>query len=145
MRGVWAALGAMVLVGAVSAPANAEPMDAATLEATFSGMSLTGVYENGSWFSEIYAPDGTISYVDAEFGHLVGEWEVRNNLFCTSYDGVEGICLTAERASGNCFLFASAPPTKGPPVDEIATIGWNALEPSTCEAVATAGQPARTK
>ena len=149
MRWVWAALGAMVVLGGVSAPANAEPMDAATLEATFSGMSLVGVYDDGAWFSEIYAPDGTISYVDAASGHFFGEWSVRGNTFCTFYDGIDGVCLTAEQTSGNCYAFAP-PPAKGSVPEGGAVFGWNALEPSTCESIPAAATvepaaPARTK
>lgn len=144
MRKIAAAAGAVILALAHAAPAGAEPMDGATLEATFSGMSFLGTYEDGSWFSEIYAPDGSISYVDAVVGHHFGNWEVRGNNFCTTYVDIEGVCLTAEQTSENCYLFAPPRPAKGPaPVDTGTVIGWNALEPSTCESIAVAA-PAPT-
>jgi hypothetical protein len=149
MRLVGVAFGAAVLAAGFALPAAAEPMDGPTLEATFSGMSFLGIYEDGAWFSEIYAPDGSISYVDNAVGHHFGNWEVRGNTFCTEYVDLEGVCLTAEQTSANCYFFAPPPPAKGrEPVDTGTVIGWNALEPSTCESVpsvADAPPPPRTK
>lgn len=141
MKTVGAAVAAAMIIAGANIPARAEVMNAATLEETFSGMSLIGIYEDGSWFSEIYAPDGSISYVDDQ-GHWFGEWHVSGTLFCTDYEGVEGVCLTAERISSNCFLFAPPPPTKGQPPSDIPPVyGWSALAPTTCE-ISTASAPA---
>lgn len=142
MKTVGAAVAAAIVLAGAIVPARAEVMDAATLEATFSGMSLIGVYDDGTWFSEIYAPDGSISYVD-EQGHWFGEWHVSGNQFCTDYEGINGVCLTAERISENCYFFAPPPPTKGqPPSDVPPVVGWNALAPTTCEISAAAAPTA---
>ena len=140
MSRLGAIVGAAILIGGVAQPASAETMDAATIEATFSGMSFLGVYDDGTWFSEIYAPDGSISYVDVANGHLAGEWEVRGDTFCTTYEDGQGACLTAEQVSSNCYIFAE-PPRKGAEPALGVVIGWNALEESTCEAPAAMPAP----
>ncbi len=145
MSRLGAIVGAAILIGGVAQPASAETMDAATIEATFSGMSFLGVYDDGTWFSEIYAPDGSISYVDAVVGHHVGDWSVRGNTFCTFYTDMDGVCLTAEQTSANCYLMAPPPATKGAVSEGSVTIGWNALEPSTCESLPTATPTPRGK
>lgn len=132
MKRVGCAIASVVLAACGAGRAAAEPMDGATIEATFPGMSLTGIYDDGSRFSEIYAPDGTISYVDVANGHLTGEWEVRGDTFCTTYQDGQGACLTAEQVSSNCYIFAE-PPRKGAEPALGVVIGWNAIEPSTCE------------
>jgi hypothetical protein len=149
MKLVGASVAAMILAAAAGGPAAAqELMDAASMEATFSGMSLTGIYDDGSMFSEIYAPDGTLSYVDAN-GHLAGTWEVRDNTFCTFYEDGQSTCLTAEQVSDNCYVFAEpagAGKGKGEQdadMDLGVVIGWSAIEPSTCAAVATAAPAGR--
>ncbi len=140
MRRVGLASAAVVLVAGGAGLAAAETMDGATIEATFSGMSLTGIYDDGSRYSEIYAPDGSISYVDVANGHLAGEWEVRGDTFCTTYEDGQGACLTAEQVSSNCYIFAE-PPRKGAEPALGVVIGWNALEESTCEAPAAMPAP----
>jgi hypothetical protein len=106
----------------------------ADLAATFTGMTLDGVYQDGGFFSETYAPDGTIRYVDAN-GRSEGSWAVKDGAFCTFYKSQEGSCFFVRREGTNCFAFFE--PKAGPggskvPREDWTSRGWNRASPSTC-------------
>jgi hypothetical protein len=104
------------------------------LTRTFPGMTLDGVYKDGGFFSETYAPDGTIRYLDAN-GRGEGNWSVRDGAFCTFYTKQEGSCFFVRQEGANCFAFFE--PKAGPagtrvPRDEWTSRGWSRASPSTC-------------
>jgi hypothetical protein len=68
----------LLLAAPVSASAG-ERMFGFEMEKTFSGQTLDGVYESGSFFSETYFEDGSIRYHDVE-GADSGQWTVEGPL-----------------------------------------------------------------
>ncbi|HZP21100.1 MAG TPA: hypothetical protein VFB16_12935 [Bauldia sp.] len=126
------ALAALGLCLAAIASAG-ERMDAASIEETFRGMTLDGVYKDGSFFSETYNEDGTIRYHDSN-GADSGDWSVKGNTFCTFYEGQDGACFYVERDGSNCFTFFAAINQDGTLAGEkdYASRGWNREKPSTC-------------
>jgi len=127
---LWLALSAM------AAPAFAAGTLLANddLGRTFSGVTLDGVYKDGGFFSETYAADGTISYLDAN-GKADGTWSVKDGAFCTFYKKQEGSCFFVKQEGSNCFAFFE--PKAGPsgskvPREEWTSRGWNRANPSTC-------------
>jgi hypothetical protein len=116
------------------AEAAGSRMAEADIEQAFRGVTLDGVYYDGSFFSETYFEDGTIRYHDA-FGADSGDWSVRENMFCTFYDGQQGACFFVVREGKNCFTFYE--PVKAPdgtmkPREDWTSRGWNRQEEATC-------------
>lgn len=104
-------------------------MDSDALDKAFSGITLDGVYANGTHFTEIYREDHTIRYLDPG-GADSGEWSIRDGLFCTFYEGQQGACFAVHRLGDNCFTFFEAD-TAGRATNWSAR-GWNRSEPTTC-------------
>jgi hypothetical protein len=128
-----AALLALIFL-ATGANAAGSRMAQADIEQAFRGVTLDGIYYDGSFFSETYFEDGTIRYHDA-FGADSGDWSVRDNMFCTFYDGQQGACFFVVREGKNCFTFYE--PVKAPdgtmkPRDDWTSRGWNRQEEATC-------------
>jgi hypothetical protein len=128
------ALGFALLTLAPSAFSAGALLGDDDLTRTFRGMTLDGVYNDGGFFSETYAPDGTISYLDRN-GRNEGTWSVSNGAFCTFYVKQEGSCFFVRREGANCFAFYE--PKAGPngtkvPRDDWTSRGWNRANPSTC-------------
>jgi hypothetical protein len=120
-----------VLTPAIAAGALLSNED---LAPTFRGITLDGVYQDGGFFSETYAADGTIRYFDGN-GKANGNWSVKDGAFCTFYENQEGSCFFVRREGPNCFAFFE--PKVGPgasrlPRDEWTSRGWNRASPSTC-------------
>jgi hypothetical protein len=110
-----------------------ERIDAGKLFATFRGMTLDGIYADGTFFSETYGEDGSIRYHDVDRSDS-GEWSVRGETFCTFYESTEGACFLVERDGANCFTFFDAMDKDGRPVpeDKWTSRGWDRAHPSTC-------------
>ena len=130
---------------AAGSAAAAERLDEAEITASFTGMTLAGIYdgEGGGQFSEMYIDNGAVSYFDAK-GFFTGTWDVRNGTLCTFYDGMEGGCFAVERESENCFVFLAAATGKGKTASdngEVIARGWDSASPSTCEGVAAPESP----
>src|SRR5262245_3311591 len=53
------------------------------------GITLDGIYPDGSFFSETYNQDGTLSYHDANHDDT-GTWQTARDQFCTYYKGQKG-------------------------------------------------------
>jgi hypothetical protein len=92
---------ALVLLVAAGVP---EPLLAPGLVAAFQGKTITGAYADGVEFSETYYADGHLTYSDVR-GPATGQWFVRNDLFCTFYENMQGGCFRVERLGANCFDF----------------------------------------
>jgi hypothetical protein len=125
---------ALVFVAAAGLASAGEPMDAAAINDTFSGITLDGVYQDGSFFSETYNEDGTIRYHDVDRADS-GEWSVKDRTFCTFYEGQEGACFFVERDGANCFTFFAAVEDSGGhqvPEDAWTSRGWNRDHAPTC-------------
>src|SRR5215211_3522990 len=84
------------------AVAAAERLSGDDITKTLGGMTLDGIYEDGSFFSETYFEDGTIRYHDSR-GADSGEWSVEGETFCTFYEDQSGACFFVEREGANCF------------------------------------------
>ena len=132
--------GLRALVAAVAFPALAagaatgDLMDDAGIRAALAGITLDGVYAQGIFFTETYAADGTIAYVDGN-GPNTGSWSVKDGMFCTFYQEQQGACFFVRREGINRFAFFE--PKAGPggtkaPRDAWTSRGWNRDEPSTC-------------
>lgn len=125
---------AAILILAVPAAHAAQTMEASEIHEAFTGITLDGIYNDGTFFSETYFEDGTIRYHDAT-GADSGEWSVSGDMFCTFYEGQQGACFFVVREGQNCFVFFE--PVRGP--DEIAvpreiwtSRGWNKQSEATC-------------
>lgn len=127
-----AAVLASIVFGAASAEAG-RSMAGAEIERAFRGITLDGVYQDGSFFSETYFDDGSISYRDAE-GIDSGDWSVENDLFCTFYVAQQGACFFVVREGVNCFtFFESERGFDGSiPRETWTSRGWNRHEEATC-------------
>lgn len=100
-----------------------------------SGVTLDGIYNNGAFFSETYAEDGSVRYHDVD-GSDSGRWSVRDGKFCTFYDKQEGACFFVERDGTNCFTFFVPDEAGGPnagPAKDWTSRGWDRRKPSTCK------------
>ncbi len=100
----------------------------------FSGMTLDGIYEDGTFFSETYFDDDSIRYHDVN-GADSGEWSVKGDTFCTFYESQQGACFYVERDGDNCFTFFEAiedASGKTSPADTWTSRGWNRERHSTC-------------
>lgn len=123
-----------MLVMAYAAHAG-QSMNGTEIEATFRGITLDGVYGDGTFFSETYFEDGTIRYHESGVADS-GDWSVRDGLFCTFYEGLEGGCFFVFREGSNCFVFYGAVEgADGNPVqDESLTAhGWDRRSEATCQ------------
>jgi hypothetical protein len=124
---------AFVALGALPVAAS-ERMIAADIQKTFSGMTLDGVYNDNSYFSETYNDDGTIRYHDTEQSDS-GQWTVKGNTFCTFYQLQEGACFFVERDGDNCFTFFEAIKGDNGQMSEAkdwTSRGWDRKSPDTC-------------
>jgi hypothetical protein len=104
------------------------------LEKTFAGVTLDGVYDDGSFFSETYFEDGSIRYHDVN-GADSGEWTVDGDAFCTFYQSQQGACFFVERDGDNCFTFYEAIEEEGGKFSQNeawTSRGWNRDSDSTC-------------
>jgi len=125
---------ATISVLAWSTAEAGQSMAAAEIETTFRGITLDGVYNDGSFFSETYFDNGTIRYHDA-LGADSGDWWVRGNMFCTFYEMQQGSCFFVVREGDNCFTFFK--PERGPggeivPRESWTSRGWNREHKATC-------------
>lgn len=130
---LMATLAAMFALAWSTAEAG-ESMAAAEIETTFRGITLDGVYNDGSFFSETYFDDGSIRYHDA-LGADSGDWSVRGNMFCTFYHALQGSCFFVVREGDNCFTFFE--PRRGSggeivPRESWTSRGWNREHEATC-------------
>lgn len=113
---------ALALVAGSPGPVGAgERLKGTDLAATFSGMTLDGIYLSGERFTETYSEDHSILYVDGG-GVVRGEWTVKGDHFCTFYTGMDGGCFMVEANGANCFTFFVADPESG----NIDQMRWNA-------------------
>jgi hypothetical protein len=111
-----------------------QSMLARDIEATFRGITLDGVYNDGTFFSETYFEDGSIRYHDPASADS-GEWYVRDNLFCTFYAELQGACFFVVRDGKNCFTFFEPVRTadgRTVPRDVWTSRGWDRRDASTC-------------
>jgi hypothetical protein len=96
----------------------------------FRGITLDGVYGDGTFFTETYVADGTIEYRDAE-GADTGKWSISGETFCTFYERRAGACFFVQRDGANCFSFYEATDTGG--ATKVWTSrGWNRASHATC-------------
>ena len=132
LRLAWAAAAVMALsVGVAEA---GQSMVASEIEKSFRGVTLDGIYNDGTFFSETYFDDGSIRYHDAA-GADSGDWSVRENLFCTFYEGQQGACFFVEREGANCFIFfepVRAADGRIVPREIWTSRGWNRKAAATC-------------
>jgi hypothetical protein len=129
-----ATLALLVLVA--SPPLTPRPLDGAAIISAFEGKTLTGAYGDGRPFRETYDAGGAIDYWDP-FGAASGQWSVKNNLFCTFYDGMDGACFRIEQIGANCFDFYAAADTleqaeTPSPKPRYTARGSATDKPSTC-------------
>ncbi len=109
-------------------------MAAADIEKAFRGVTLDGIYYDGSFFSETYFEDGTIRYHDA-VGADSGDWSVSEDMFCTFYADQQGACFVVVRDGKNCFTFYETdnqPDGTAKPRPDWTSRGWNRNEEATC-------------
>lgn len=123
-----------IVVSAGSTAQAGQTMTAEEIEATFRGITLDGIYNDGSFFSETYFDDGSIRYRDAT-GADSGDWSVRGNMFCTFYEMQRGSCFFVVREGDNCFTFFE--PLRGDdgtivPRETWTSRGWNRTHEATC-------------
>jgi len=127
--------GLVLALAAAGGPAGAgERLRDGEIERSFAGVTLDGVYRDGTFFSESYHEDGSIRYHDAD-GADSGEWSVRDGRFCTFYESQQGACFFVERDGANCFtFFAETQSGSGPskPEPDWTSRGWNRSLPPTC-------------
>ena len=131
--GVMAAVFALMSAAVAQAEAG-DAMSAAEIDRMFRGITLDGVYNDGSFFSETYFEDGSLRYHDA-VGADSGEWSVEGDLFCTFYERLQGTCFFVVRQGDNCFTFFEA--ERGSDGDRVprptwTSRGWNRRSAATC-------------
>jgi hypothetical protein len=125
---------AVIVVLASSTVEAGRSMASAEIEATFRGITLDGVYNDGAFFSETYFDDGSIRYHDA-LGADSGDWSVRGDMFCTFYEGQQGSCFFVVREGNNCFTFFEPERVPGGgivPRESWTSRGWNREQAATC-------------
>jgi len=88
----------------VESPSAERFVDAETLDRTFRGTILEGVYPDGASFREAYMDNGKLFYVDSS-GIVGGDWKVENDTFCTNYEDGMGGCFFVAFEETNCFVF----------------------------------------
>ena len=125
---------AAILSLIVSAASAGQSMTAAEIDEVFYGITLDGIYNDGTFFSETYFEDGTIRYHDAA-GADSGEWFTREDMFCTFYKDQQGACFFVVREGENCFTFFE--PAAGEsdaivPSPDWTSRGWNRQREATC-------------
>lgn len=128
-----AAIVVTLSLSAVPADAGQRMMDSEIKEA-FRGITLDGVYDDETFFSETYFDDGSIIYRDPDHAD-VGDWSVRDDMFCTFYEAQQGACFFVFREGANCFVFFE--PIEDPsgelvPSDRWTSRGWNRQNASSC-------------
>ncbi len=126
------AIAAAVVLAASPVAMAQDRMGAEDLEAMLDGITLDGIYANGTYFTEAYHDDHTIRYWDAN-GADSGEWSIENGLFCTFYDSQQGACFAVQRDGDNCFSFFEM--DRNDPTGPLAnwnSRGWNRARQSTC-------------
>jgi hypothetical protein len=131
--GLKAAIATLIVLISGAGAAGPGMVDA-DIEKAFRGVTLDGVYYDGTFFSETYFDDGTIRYHDA-LGADSGDWSVRENMFCTFYEGQQGACFFVIREGKNCFTFfepVAGPDGKSVPRPDWTSRGWNRQEEATC-------------
>ena len=104
------------------------------IRSAFHGITLDGIYRDGTFFSETYNEGGTIRYHDGR-GADVGRWEVVGDTFCTFYESQPGACFYVSRDGNNCFTFYQVVEGKNPgemPSNDWSARGWNRDHPATC-------------
>ncbi len=130
----WKTATAALLFLVSGAQATGSRMADGDIDKAFRGVTLDGVYHDGTFFSETYFEDGTIRYHDAQ-GADSGDWSVRENMFCTFYEGQQGACFFVVRDGKNCFTFfepVAGPDGKSVPREDWTSRGWNRQEEATC-------------
>jgi hypothetical protein len=132
------ALPALLVAAALAGPAPAavaeDFLGDAAIRTAFAGVTLDGVYAEGIFFTETYAADGTIAYVDRN-GPNTGTWSVRDGMFCTFYQAQQGACFFVRRDGENCYAFFEPKAGAGGskvPRDVWTSRGWDRARPSTC-------------
>jgi hypothetical protein len=126
-------LAVAVLAGGIGPGMAGSLIEPGKLSATFSGMTLDGVYADGTNFTETYGDDGSIRYHDVDRSDS-GTWTVRGDTFCTFYESAKGACFYVERDGANCFTFLNSVDRHGSPApaDKWTSRGWDRAHPSTC-------------
>jgi hypothetical protein len=117
-----------------SAAAAGEHLHGFEIRRALSGVTLDGIYHDGTFFSETYNEDGTIRYHDRD-GADSGHWEVVRDTFCTYYDSQQGACFYVDSDGANCFTFYQAvegTSRRATPVDAWNSRGWNREQQATC-------------
>jgi hypothetical protein len=114
-------------------------MGDAEIKKAFSGVTIKGLYADGTAFTESYSADARISYTDVR-ATLTGRWSVVNGAFCTLYDSmITGGCFKVMRHSGNCFEFyflaasESEAEREEPSRPSWTARGWDQSKPATCD------------
>jgi hypothetical protein len=134
VRWAWVlALGLALALLPVSGNAE-DRMSGEEIAKVFAGVTLDGVYFDGSFFTEQYRSDGSIVYHDADNADK-GEWSVKDDTFCTFYKDREGACFFVLREGKNCFAFYEQKIGSGGvpvPREEWTSEGWIQSAPSTC-------------
>lgn len=128
MRSTSFAIALLVAGIAIPMAATADPspvwLSNAEIEAALSGKTIDGRYASGRAFSERYASDGRVQYMEAG-ATIGGRWSVTSGTLCTIYDNdPAGGCFRVSRVSENCFEFffaarteeAVRAPNGGPPL-----------------------------
>jgi hypothetical protein len=111
-----------------------ERLPGSQIDKTFAGVTLDGIYEDGTFFTETYFDDGSIRYHDVNRSDS-GEWSVRGDTFCTFYEDQSGACFFVERDGDNCFTFFEAVEESGgrKKAAEWTSRGWNRDREATCK------------
>ena len=121
---------ALALAGSLAAASGR--ISAGDIATALGGITLDGIYADGTYFTEAYHDDHSIRYWDAN-GADSGQWSIENGLFCTFYDSLEGACFAVERDGDNCFsFFEMDPDNPAAPREAWTSRGWNRAKPSTC-------------
>ena len=124
-------------------PATAQPasgwMSDEEIRKAFAGVTINGVYVDGSSFTESYSIAGRINYRDPRKS-MTGRWSVTSRSFCTLYDDyITGGCFRVSRHSANCyeFYFLASSESEAARLDLGPTRwtarGWDRSKPATCD------------
>lgn len=109
-------------------------VDADTLDGTFRGTILEGVYPDGSSFREAYMENGKLFYVDSS-GIVGGDWSVENDTFCTTYEDGNGGCFFVTFEETDCFVFFHTEDGDAAAIgDAWDAVAWRQGETHTCSA-----------
>ena len=126
---------ALLLLAVSAQPALAgEQMKGGDIAAALSGITLDGIYNDRSYFTETYNDDGSIRYHDTRRSDT-GQWSVKGDTFCTFYEEQSGACFYVVRDGENCFTFHEAVEgTDGKlgPRETWTSRGWNRAARDTC-------------